>query len=546
LLNKSPDYRIRGQELLEIKIEHDTLLSTLLENNAQPLPGKTIEREKEIAIKNIEKFDPIDIKINDGQEIVVGVKDDDGEVYYPFSFLSSYYEAYSGSVKGAYSGTVTGAYHFWHNNAVWKGIEDYTPAGAYLNSNMICVENWNNYFDGISIPVNTFSCGQHYYPISIGHYGLSHYSRLLIAESEIDTQYDVGPNQWGKYSGIDTLQLLGQDGVRSSGMCNAYTLPVNSDNKYINITLSLRSHNYRVYFEVETDEGIKYIQLFSGLESLKGPNSNYHSIGIPFNDVAINERVELFRDLDTDVKKFFDAEFIRLVSVKIRGDLDVYKVSSSKTNHRRIAKRVADWFVEKQDYKGGWPANFDHLFYSGRTEIMKEGWYSSMAQGLAISHLVRAYDLFEDPVYLESAKKALIVYSVPVADGGILDYYNSSPIYEEYPTTPSSHVLNGFIFSLFGLYDLMEYTGDLEAKRLYEDGISSLEKILPLYDMGNRSAYDLTHITSSSFPNIARWQYHATHVHQLEALVSINDSKIIKEFHDRWSDYAFGFKVTPN
>lgn len=49
-----------------------------------------------------------------------------------------------------------------------------------------------------------------------------------------------------------------------------------------------------------------------------------------------------------------------------------------------------------------------------------------------------------------------IVYRVASADGGVLaTFLNKYHWYEEYPTQPASFVLNGFIFSLLGLYDLM-------------------------------------------------------------------------------------------
>jgi len=59
--------------------------------------------------------------------------------------------------------------------------------------------------------------------------------------------------------------------------------------------------------------------------------------------------------------------------------------------------------------------------------------------------------------------------------------------YEEYPTNPPLFVLNGFMYSLFGLYDLA-MTGNrsinAEARMLYERGMSSLKVMLPLFDSG--------------------------------------------------------------
>jgi len=59
--------------------------------------------------------------------------------------------------------------------------------------------------------------------------------------------------------------------------------------------------------------------------------------------------------------------------------------------------------------------------------------------------------------------------------------------YEEYPTTPPLFILNGFIYSLFGLYDLAQVSQGqtkVTAQQLYSDGMKSLKVMLPLYDSG--------------------------------------------------------------
>jgi len=73
--------------------------------------------------------------------------------------------------------------------------------------------------------------------------------------------------------------------------------------------------------------------------------------------------------------------------------------------------------------------------------------------------------------------------------------------YEEYPTSPPSFVLNGFIYSLLGLYDLKAiapYNYSIEANLLYEQGIKSLKKMLLLFDTGSGTSYDLRHFTLGS------------------------------------------------
>ncbi len=106
--------------------------------------------------------------------------------------------------------------------------------------------------------------------------------------------------------------------------------------------------------------------------------------------------------------------------------------------------------------------------------------------------------------------------------GGIkATFMNKYDWYEEYPTRPSSFVLNGFIYSLIGLYDVAETAGNKlgrEAGVLFSQGLESLKAMLPLFDTGSGTVYDLRHFTLGVAPNLARWDYHTTHINQLQLL----------------------------
>lgn len=128
-------------------------------------------------------------------------------------------------------------------------------------------------------------------------------------------------------------------------------------------------------------------------------------------------------------------------------------------------------------------------------------------------------------------------------------FLNHYDWYEEYPTTPSSFVLNGFIYALLGLYDLKETATDDDGKmaaRLYEAGMKSLKAMLLMFDTGSDTFYDLRHITSGIEPNRARWDYHTTHINQLLQLVVIDDDPLFKETAQRWMGYMKGKRARHN
>ena len=78
---------------------------------------------------------------------------------------------------------------------------------------------------------------------------------------------------------------------------------------------------------------------------------------------------------------------------------------------------------------------------------------SAISQGLALSLLARSEPGPTRSRAAELSDAALIPMTRPVADGGLLGESKWGPCYEEYPCIPFSHVVNGFVFCLNGLYD---------------------------------------------------------------------------------------------
>lgn len=174
-----------------------------------------------------------------------------------------------------------------------------------------------------------------------------------------------------------------------------------------------------------------------------------------------------------------------------------------------------------------------------------------MGQGQAISVLARAYHHSGGELkYLKAALNGLKLFRVRSSEGGILAMFlDKYHWYEEYPTKPASFVLNGFIYSLLGLYDLMTIAPSSqaeEAQYLFEDGMTSLKNMLMFYDMGSGTSYDLRHYTLGIAPNLARWDYHATHINQLLLLSTIDNDPLFQQTAERWAGYMTGKRASHN
>lgn len=223
-------------------------------------------------------------------------------------------------------------------------------------------------------------------------------------------------------------------------------------------------------------------------------------------------------------------------------------VTLMQNNHETAFLASARWMLKNQDKKGGWPIPVQRKIKTGVQ--LKPGWYSAMAQGHAISLLVRAHHFTKDKKYLNAAKEATKLFHVLSKDNGILAVFmNKYKWYEEYPMTPSLFVLNGFLYSLMGLYDLKETLPQderSEVKKLFQDGMTSLRAMILMYDSGSGTIYDLRHLTMGVEPNLARWDYHATHVNQLTWVTMINDDPLYKNVLKRWQGYFKGIRAKHN
>jgi len=213
------------------------------------------------------------------------------------------------------------------------------------------------------------------------------------------------------------------------------------------------------------------------------------------------------------------------------GNFEMFLDTHDK-KYLEIFLKHADWFVEnisiKDDF-GVWEHDYVLPYYN----FNRVPWAHGMAQGLIISVLLRAYQIKKIHKYLDTALLALNAFEKDIEKGGVRFIDKEGNIwYEEYAILPPPHILNGFIFALFGIYEFYQVTESKNALRLFDNGISTLEKKLPLYDLGYWSLYNLLH----KYP--AERHYHLLHVKQLKTLYRITHKRIFQEYANRWEEYA--------
>lgn len=186
---------------------------------------------------------------------------------------------------------------------------------------------------------------------------------------------------------------------------------------------------------------------------------------------------------------------------------------------------------ESGPHDGGWRHHeaYHHTF------PLPPPWLSAMAQGQGASLLVRLHLETGDERYAEAARRALLPLRVPSTSGGVAAQLDGGPFVEEYPTQPPSYVLNGAIFTIFGVYDVWKGLGDDDAGALFEELVDTLARSIHRWDTGWWSRYDLF---PHPVPNIASSAYHLLHVSQLEALSALVPRRELEHTVGRFRRYG--------
>jgi heparosan-N-sulfate-glucuronate 5-epimerase len=290
----------------------------------------------------------------------------------------------------------------------------------------------------------------------------------------------------------------------------AYATPVPSHLTFWHETLELNPCP-------RTNEFGEYYMLFAGKAAYNGncdasgiPLLNYRGrIGRQYNPIAIAQwglgnYNSFCRSGDTSAqKKFF------LASSWLRDHLE-------RNSH-------GIWV---------WSHYFDWEYRSR----LKSPWYSGLAQGQGISLLVRAHLASGEEHYLVAAEQAFASFCKLTDEGGVTFSDQQGNIwFEEYIVSPPTHILNGFIWAAWGVYDYFLATGDIQAKELFEKAVQTLRTNLPRYDLGFWSLYEQS---GTILPMIASPFYHRLHVVQLRVMHRLTGDSFFAKFADKWEAYG--------
>ncbi len=179
---------------------------------------------------------------------------------------------------------------------------------------------------------------------------------------------------------------------------------------------------------------------------------------------------------------------------------------------------------------------WNHHFNWEYRSPLRAPWYSALAQGQGISLLLRAYRETGAVAYFEAAERAFNSFLKSTDEGGVAFTDDHGNLwFEEYIVSPPTHILNGFIWATWGVYDYFLMTQNQLARDLFEQAVLTLRTNLPHYDLGFWSLYEES---NTLLPMVASPFYHRLHLVQLRVMHRITGDKTFARYADKWEAYA--------
>jgi heparosan-N-sulfate-glucuronate 5-epimerase len=219
------------------------------------------------------------------------------------------------------------------------------------------------------------------------------------------------------------------------------------------------------------------------------------------------------------------------------GNYNLFRRTAEPSRHENYL-RASDWLIGhlEQNSHGVWVWN--HHFDWEYRITLKAPWYSALAQGQGISLLLRAYAETARSEYLDGARRAFASFETPIQAGGVTftDGDDDRDLwFEEYMVSPPTHILNGFIWAAWGVYDYYLTTQNTATKKLFDSAVTTLLKNLGHYDLGFWSLYELS---GPRLKMVASPFYHRLHIVQLRIMHALTGEAKFAETAERWESYG--------
>jgi heparosan-N-sulfate-glucuronate 5-epimerase len=194
--------------------------------------------------------------------------------------------------------------------------------------------------------------------------------------------------------------------------------------------------------------------------------------------------------------------------------------------------RVVAWLMEEHV-----DGRIEHRFPLAG---MPMPWISCISQGEAISVLTRAHHATGDARYLQVAERALHWLMLSEVEGGLRSALpDGSPFMEEYPGTEYRHVLNGCLYALVGVRDLIHAGGaGVAGRSFYQKVVDGLADNLDAWDVAGWSTYDFSPGSTRRVRNLNTMTYQCLQSILLRYIADDTGDVRLRSMAERWERSA--------
>jgi hypothetical protein len=212
-------------------------------------------------------------------------------------------------------------------------------------------------------------------------------------------------------------------------------------------------------------------------------------------------------------------------------------LETKDNQHLSKSINACNWLIENlEPNEQGvpvWQHNFDFEY----VETLRAPWYSGLAQGQGISALLRCHDATKEAKYLEGATLAFKSLTLELNAGGVMHSDGDDLWIEEYMVSTPTHILNGFMWAMWGVRDYEISTGDSTARDIWNRCVATLQNNLPEFDIGYWSLYDQS-AGRGRLKMITSGFYHRLHIVQLQVMWQLTKNETFHQYSQDWHAYT--------
>lgn len=190
-------------------------------------------------------------------------------------------------------------------------------------------------------------------------------------------------------------------------------------------------------------------------------------------------------------------------------------------------EKMARWLMRSSIDRGDYMVF--HYDYPESTYLLRPPWRSALAEAYSGMFLVVHGKSKGDQQFIDCGAKHLRSLTIPVSEGGLKS--DNSTVFLEYVDYEKNRrfpiVLNGHLYCMITLLRACVMLGIPEFRVAFDQALSELGKVLPLFDGSFFTYYD-------DYGNPAIMFYHRIHVHLLDTLYDLTGDPYLRAMADKW------------